>query len=120
MSTKLNHRDVSNSKIANELEPVLNQVLQSQSWFEKRKNTLFAVANGIIQIANLLAFATFAVPWQVTVAIGVLVFLAEAVLHGRTRGPVTPSGARAVIEEAVKGERQVATVPVYHRPEDVA
>ena len=91
MSKTLVPKDISDHPLANALEPVLNEVLENQTWFQRRKNTIFAVAQGVVQVANLSFFIVGDLPWQVALAIGLVAFLAEAVLHSRTKGPLTVS-----------------------------
>lgn len=83
---------IHDSEIANALEPVFAKVLNEQSWFEKRKNTLAAVAQSVLQISNFALFAGGVLPLWATISIGIVVFVAEIIVHATTRGPVTPSG----------------------------
>ena len=109
--------DIHDSAVAEALDPVLGKVLQEQSWWMKRKNTLAAVAQFILQFANVSLLVGGVLPLWGTIAIGVLIFLAEVVVHAATNGPVTESGAERIMETALAIERGAPGVPVYHRPE---
>ena len=121
MSKTLVPKDISDHPLANALEPVLNEVLENQTWFQRRKNTIFAVAQGVVQVANLSFFIVGDLPWQVALAIGLVAFLAEAVLHSRTKGPLTVSSAQKVVDQVTRDARkhfEENRVPVWHVPRD--
>lgn len=113
-------QDFSTHPVANALEEALSDVLNKQSWFQERKNTLFAIAQMILQLGNVALFAVGTLPWYYALAIGIVISLAEAVTHSRTKGPVTPSGARAVADTYKKVITQhlpkQPEVPVFDLP----
>lgn len=109
--------DIHDSEIAEALDPVLGKVLQEQPWWMERKNTLAAIAQFALQFANVALLLGGVLPIWATVVIGVLIFLAEVVVHAATNGPVTKSGAERILETARAIERGAPGVPVYHRPE---
>ena len=109
--------DIHDSEIAEALDPVLGKVLQEQSWWMRRKNTLAAIAQFVLQFANVSLLVGGVLPLWGTITIGVLIFLAEVVVHAATRGPVTPSGADRILETARAVEQGAPGVPVYHKPD---
>ena len=109
--------DIHDSEIAEALDPILGKVLQEQSWWMHRKNTLAAIAQFVLQFANVALLLGGVLPLWATIAIGVLIFLAEVVVHAATKGPVTNSGAERILETAAAVERGAPGVPVYHRPD---
>ena len=109
--------DIHDSAVAEALDPVLGKVLQEQSWWMERKNTLAAIAQFVLQFTNVSLLLGGVLPLWATVVIGVLIFLAEVVVHAATKGPVTKSGAERILETARAIERGAPGVPVYHRPE---
>lgn len=109
--------DIHDSAVAESLEPVLGKVLQEQSWWMRRKNTLAAIAQFVLQFANISLLVGGVLPLWVTIVIGVLIFLAEVVVHAATKGPVTNSGAERILETARAIEQGAPGVPVYHKPE---
>ena len=109
--------DIHDSEIAEALDPVLGKVLQEQPWWMERKNTLAAIAQFVLQFANVALLLGGVLPLWVTVVIGVLIFIAEVVVHAATKGPVTKSGAERILETARAIQRGAPGVPVYNKPE---
>lgn len=81
---------------------------------QKRWNSLTAGAQVVLQLANIAALLLTDVHWGVTVAIAVVVGLAEVVLQARTKTPVTPHVVEQLTQAA--GQRviqeRLAQVPV--------
>ena len=109
--------DIHDSEIAEALDPVLGKVLQEQPWWMERKNTLAAIAQFVLQFANVALLLGGVLPLWATVVIGVLIFIAEVVVHAATKGPVTKSGAERILETASAIQRGAPGVPVYNKPE---
>lgn len=78
------------------------KALAEQGWFARRKNTVVAAAQVILQVLNLLAFTLTDVHWGVTLAVAVVVGVGEVIIHAATRGPVTPSGVDALSRKAAE------------------
>lgn len=96
--------EITDNELVNKVQNGMANVLSKQSLTEKRKNTIFSIAQGILQLGNLAAFITVDMPWYITVAIAVVLVIAETVAHAFTRGPLTPSAAKAVENEILRKE----------------
>lgn len=110
---------ITDHPVAEKIEEAGVEILRRQSNFQRRKNSLFAFVQGLLQILNLLALVAVGYHWGFTVAIAVAIFLAETALHAWTKGPVTPSAVEVIKEEAAR--KEVVTVndgetsfSVYH------
>ena len=96
--------EITDNELVNKIQDGMESVLRKQSFTQKRKNTLFSIAQGILQLGNLTAFITADMPWYITVAIATVLVIAETVAHAFTRGPLTPSAAKAVEDEILRKE----------------
>lgn len=109
----LTARQISDNELVNKIEDAASNVLAKQPWWERRKNSLAAVANIILQAANLILFAVTDLPVAVTIGIAAAISLAEVVVHASTKAPVTPAVAATIAAEAEKIETSTggATYP---------
>lgn len=98
--SNLTVRQISDNDLVNKIEDAASDALAKQSWWERRKNSLTAVANLILQAANVLIFALGDVPGYVTVIIALVISLAEIIVHASTKTPVTPAAAEKIIVAA--------------------
>lgn len=80
------------------------KALAGQGWFSRRKNTIVAAAQVVLQVLNLVAFTLTDVHWGVTLAVAVVVGVGEVIIHAATKGPVTPSGVERIRREAERVE----------------
>ena len=119
-TTRITVSDLLDNPVSDAIQMAGSKALQDQSWWDRRKNTLAGVANLILQVVNVLAFMATDVHWGVTVAIAVLVGMAEVVVHAATKGPVTPSGVEKMRREAqsieVVDDGEDKPFSVYHEP----
>lgn len=97
-------RQISDNELVNKIEDAASSALVNQPWWARRKNSLTAVANIILQAANLILFAVTGLPIGVTIAIAIVISLAEVVIHASTKAPVTPAVAATIAAEAEKIE----------------
>lgn len=73
-----------------------------QPWAVRRKDTILAVAGGVLQLAQIATTMATGAPAWVPLVIGAVIMVAQAVVHAFTPGAVTPSmGAR--LEKAYVG-----------------
>ncbi|MFR4188849.1 MAG: hypothetical protein ACLT2I_02660 [Corynebacterium variabile] len=99
---------ISDNELVNRIEEAAATALASQSWWARRKNTLTAIAQIILQAANVALFALGNVPLTVTIAVAVVISLAEVIVHAASKAPVTPASA-ARIAEAANGQSPVVS-----------
>lgn len=120
MSKNISARQISDHPVSNEIEKAVSEVLQSQPWYERRKNSLFALGQLVLQAANFGTVFLVGAPWYIAVIVGVLISGAEILTHSRTKGPVTPSGAQRIVEtyaREISDRADKLGVPVWNRPE---
>ena len=91
---------ITDNVLVNRIEEAAATALAQQSWWARRKNTLAAIAQIILQAANLALFALGDVPLTVTVVIAVVISLAEVIVHAASKAPVTPASAARIAEAA--------------------
>lgn len=88
---------ITDNDLVDALQEVAEDALSRQPWFVRRKNTLAAIAQAVLQFANLGITLAVGSPVWVTFAIAAAIILAEVVFHASTRGPVTPSAAQEIL-----------------------
>ena len=111
---------ITDNELVNKLQEAAGNAIAEQSWFQRRKNTLAAVAQGILQFANAALFLAGILPLPVTIAIAIVIIAAEVVVHATSRTPVTPAvvekiAQKAVEQDAYEGKHREA-LPVYEGP----
>lgn len=111
--------EIVDNPLVNKVQEATAAVLREQKVTEARKNTLFAIAQGILQFGNIGLLIAGQVPWYVTVAIAAVLVVAETMAHAFTPGPLTKSAVKKVENELLR--KEVATVnggedkfSVYH------
>lgn len=116
----LSVKTITDNDLVNRIQDAAGDAIAGQSWFKRRKNTIAAVAQGVLQFANAGLFLAGVLPLPVTIIIAVLIILAEVVVHAATKAPVTPAAAREIERAAVRGESVVdadSVFSVYHKVE---
>lgn len=100
----------------NKVQDAVEEVLKKQPVSQRRKNTYFSIAQGVLQIGNIAAFALIGYSWVFTLILALVLIAAETVAHAFTPGPLTPSAAKAVEEALVRQETAPTETPfsVYH------
>lgn len=111
--------EIRDNPLVDKIQDAASEVLRRQKITEARKNTLFALAQGILQMGNIGLLVAGQLPWYISVIIGVVLVVAETVAHAFTKGPLTPSAVQEL--EDVVLRKEVATVngggdqfSVYH------
>lgn len=95
--SQLTAKQIYDNDLINRGQKAVSNVLAEQSWFEEKKNTLAAVSQGVIQLANVGLFAAGITSVPLLIAVAAIVIVAEIIFHAATRGPVTPSGAEKIV-----------------------
>lgn len=73
------------------LNEAFADALTKQSGFARRKNTIAAVAAGVLQVVNFAGVFLADAPAWVTVLVAAIIALAEAVFHATTKASLAPS-----------------------------
>lgn len=108
--------EVVNNPTVNKVQDAMGEVLKKQKVSQRRKNTYFSIAQGVLQIGNIAALALIGYSWVYTLILALVLIVAETVAHAFTPGPLTPSAAKAVEAELVRQEAPAeAPFSVYHR-----
>ena len=111
---------ITDNELVNKLQEAAGNAIAEQSWFQRRKNTLAAVAQGVLQFANAALFLTGILPLPVTIAIAIVIIAAEVVVHATSRTPVTPAVVEKIAQKAVEQDeyegRHREELPVYEGP----
>lgn len=84
------------------IENAVANALAKQPWYIRRKDTITAIAGMVLQMANVLVAYTSDAPEGVSVAVAVVIGLAQAMVHAGTVGAITPSMAGRLKEAAVE------------------
>lgn len=106
-STPLTVREITENPLVDRIQDAGARVLAEQSWWGERKNSLAAVAQLVLQLANFTVGLTVGLPVWAIVLIAVVIGVAEVVIHATTKGPVTKSGLERI---RVKAEQSEAAV----------
>ena len=95
--------DVTDNPLIEHVQSAGAEVLATQSWFRVRQNSITAVAQGILQVLNLilLGAGVISMPWTIAIAAGLVI--AETVVHASTLTPVT-EGNIHTLTNALKRE----------------
>lgn len=108
-------RQISDNDLVNRIEGAAGDALAKQPWWDRRKNSLTAVAQLVLQAANVALFALGDVPLVVTVIVALVISLAEIVVHAATKAPVTPSVAEKISRAAAEAEKVRSVAGYYNR-----
>lgn len=113
-SKALTVREITDDPLVNKIQEAGARVLVEQSWWAEKKNSVAAVAQLILQLANFTIGLTVGLPWWAIVLIALVIGVAEVIVHATTKGPVTKSGVEKI---RVKAEQaQAAEVPTVADP----
>ena len=77
----------------NAFSAAVSEYMATQPWAVRRKDTIVAVAGGVLQLAQIATALTVGAPEWVPVVIGAVIAVAQAVIHAFTPGAITPSMA---------------------------
>ncbi|MGP5209092.1 hypothetical protein ACTXJY_14090 [Corynebacterium casei] len=109
--------------MASVCQTAVAEALNEQPWYQRRKDTLTAVAGTILQVANLLVLYTGELPAWVNALIAGVIGICQILVHSRTKGAITPSMAARLEDFGMKGfldRPSVSGVAVDHPVGDVA
>lgn len=84
--------------MASIFQDAVTQALATQPWWQRRKDSITAVAGLVLQVGNLLLANAGQHPLA-HVAVAVVIGAAQILVHAGTRGAITPSMA-ARLEQA--------------------
>lgn len=80
----------------------VERALVNQPWYKRRKDTLTAIAGGILQVANIAAAYATEMPEWANVLIAALVVVAQVFVHAGTKGAITDSMSERLEEAALE------------------
>ncbi|MDD2326620.1 MAG: hypothetical protein PHW63_11625, partial [Alphaproteobacteria bacterium] len=83
---KITVDEVVNNSTVNKVQNAVEEVLKKQPVSQRRKNTYFAIAQGVLQIGNIVAFALVGYSWVYTLILALVLAVAETVAHAFTPG----------------------------------
>lgn len=109
--------------MASVFQSAVAEALNEQPWYQRRKDTLTAVAGTILQVANLLVLYTGDLPAWVNALIAGIIGICQILVHSRTKGAITPSMAKRLEDfgmQAFLDRPSQSGVMVDHPVGDVA
>lgn len=77
----------------------LSQLLHEQPEYLRRKDSITSASGTVLQLTQLLAIQGAGLPLWVNLIVGVVIGVAQILVHAGTKGAVTPSMAKR-LEEA--------------------
>lgn len=87
-----------------QIQIAVENALAAQPWWERRKDTITAMAGTIMQLANVVVTYTTDGPEWASVAVALLIGLCQIIIHAGTPGAITPSMATRLEQEAPQEE----------------
>ncbi|MCS5479851.1 hypothetical protein NYP18_09280 [Corynebacterium sp. YIM 101645] len=105
MTTKpLHWQDITQDPLVVRIKDAGAEAIAKTDTWKKRYNSYTSAAQVILQLANLLVFVNFDIPWWASVILALVIGAAEVVMQARTKTPVTPHVVAQLTEVA---ERKV-------------
>lgn len=83
-----------------DIQTAVQNALQAQPWYVRRKDTITAAAGTLLQLLNVAAAYTTDAPEWASVALAVLIGLCQIIVHAGTPGAITPSMADRLEQQA--------------------
>lgn len=80
--------------MASVFQSAVAEALNGQPWYQRRKDTLTAVAGTVLQVLNLLVLYTGEWPAWANALIAAVIGVCQILVHSRTKGSITPSMAK--------------------------
>lgn len=80
--------------MASVFQSAVAEALNEQPWYQRRKDTLTAVAGTILQVLNLLVLYSGEWPAWANAIIAAVIGVCQILVHSRTKGAITPSMAK--------------------------
>lgn len=95
------------------VQEVVDDYVATQPWWERRKNTIIAVAGLVLQVAQVVAVYAAGGPEWASVALAGVIGVCEALVHATAKGAVTPSMGARLGDVAAEVPASVETEPVF-------
>lgn len=95
------------------IQEVVNDYVATQPWWERRKNTIIAVAGLVLQVAQVVAVYAAGGPEWASVALAGVIGVCEALMHATAKGAVTPSMGPRLGDVAAEVTAPVEPEPVF-------
>lgn len=73
------------------IQEVVDDYVATQPWWDRRKNTIIAVAGLVLQVAQVVAVYAAGGPEWASIALAGVIGVCEALVHATAKGAVTPS-----------------------------
>lgn len=104
-----------NSKSVQIIEEAATNLLAEQPWFARRKNTLVAAAQAVLQVLSVVGLMAGQLPADVATVVAVIAGAAGVVIQASMKGSITPSVVERVSSEAaaVDAASQEAPLPTF-------
>ena len=89
-----------------QIQTAVENALQAQPWYVRRKDTITAVAGTMLQLANVASAYATDMPEWVNVLLALFIGALQVVIHAGTPGAITPSMAGRLEEQAPQDEEE--------------
>lgn len=111
----LNARHIADSAVANTIEGYASDYIAQQSWFRRHKNVILSVAQGVLQALNILLtiLSGGAYPIGVTIAVALVLSVAQVLVVAATAAPVTESNTSNLVR-FVDGAQPKSSIRDYY------
>ncbi|WP_301195424.1 hypothetical protein [Corynebacterium stationis] len=109
--------------MASVFQSAVAEALNGQPWYQRRKDTLTAVAGTVLQVLNLLVLYSGEWPAWLNAVIAGIIGICQILVHSRTKGAITPSMAKRLEDfgmQAFLDRPSQSGVTVDHPIGDVA
>ena len=87
--------------MASVFQSAVAEALNEQPWYQRRKDTLTAVAGTVLQVLNLLVLYSGEWPAWANAIIAAVIGVCQILVHSRTKGAITPSMAKRLEESGM-------------------
>lgn len=87
--------------MASVFQSAVAEALNEQPWYQRRKDTLTAVAGTVLQVLNLLVLYSGEWPAWLNAVIAGIIGICQILVHSRTKGAITPSMAKRLEESGL-------------------
>ena len=77
--------------MASVFQDTVAAAVAAQPWYQRRKDSITALAGTFLQVVNLFAAYATGLPEWATLLIALLVGVAQVAVHAGTKGAITPS-----------------------------
>lgn len=88
--------------MASVFQSAVAEALNEQPWYQRRKDTLTAVAGTVLQVLNLVVLYSGEWPAWLNAVIAGVIGICQILVHSRTKGAITPSMAKRLEESGMQ------------------